>query len=60
MNWYYVSVVGNIVLTIMILFLARDRKYVSSVCNIKHISIDLAIARIEANIQRIWDKIDGS
>jgi hypothetical protein len=60
MTWFHGSILANIVLTIGILFLVRDRQYFKSVCQLRHNPIDKAIIRIEESIGKIWDKLNES
>ena len=58
MNWYYISVVGNIVLLVVIGIFALDRKYFRATCELRHNPIDEAIHEIKDSIKRIWEKLN--
>lgn len=65
MNWFHLSIIGNIILLVVLGYLALDRKSWNNrlerfkeTCILRHNPIDEAIKRIDSNISKIWDRID--
>lgn len=55
MTWMAASVVGNIVLTVILVIFALDRRYFRQTCELRHNPIDKAIARIETKLGELYD-----
>jgi len=57
MDWTTMSIVLNIVLGVVLVIFALDRRFFRQTCQLRHNPIDEAIARIEAKLTKVYDML---
>lgn len=62
MEWFHVSIIGNVVLLVILGYMALDRRTwnkrldgFKDTCLLRHNPIDKAIKETKEDIRRIWD-----
>jgi len=55
---FEISVICNIVLGVIVVIFAIDRRYFQRVCQLRHNPIDIAVVEIKKDIKSIFTKLD--